>query len=229
MPQMSYDSGAKMKLKESWRHWTADQARSFLRTGPEGKHHLSRQTAARLLRGMSSVLDVGCGTGVMFELIRDRRLELDYLGVDVTERFLKVARKLYPDDRHRFRRISLYNLSKLRRNFDAVLCRHVLEHLPDYAPAVQSLYSCARKKLILVFYLPPRPLRSKRKRDEHYEKGFYTHTYDLGAFVNYLLDELSPPPREVRIHPRQGGSDSQYPWGDRHNVIYEVIRPIERG
>jgi len=81
-----------MKLKESWRHWTADQARSFLRTGPEGKHHLSRQTVVRLLRGMSSVLDVGCGTGVMFELIRDRRLQLDYLGIDVTEKFLEVAR-----------------------------------------------------------------------------------------------------------------------------------------
>jgi ubiquinone/menaquinone biosynthesis C-methylase UbiE len=81
-----------MKLKESWRHWTADQARSFLRTGPEGKHHLSRQTAVRLLRGMSSVLDVGCGTGVMFELIRDRRLQLDYLGIDVTEKFLEVTR-----------------------------------------------------------------------------------------------------------------------------------------
>ena len=221
---MSYDCGTNMKLKESWRHWTADQARSFLRTGPEGKHHLSRQTVVRLLRGMSSVLDVGCGTGVMFELIRDRRLQLDYLGIDVTEKFLEVARNTYPNDRHRFRRMSLYDLPKLRRKFDVVLCRHVLEHLPDYAPAVQSLYSRARKKLILVFYLPPRPLRSKRKRDEHYEQGFYTHTYDLAAFLNHVLDELSPPPQEVRIHPRQGPSDSQFPWGDRHNVIYEVIR-----
>jgi len=221
---MPRGSRTHMKSKESWRHWIADDATSFLRTGPEGKDHLSRRTALRLLRGLSSVLDVGCGTGVMFELIRDHRLELDYLGIDVTETFLKVARNLYPEDRHRFRRMSLYDLSKFRRKFDAVLCRHVLEHLPDYQPAVQSLYSRARKKLILVFYLPPRPLRSKRKRDEHYERGFYTHTYDLAAFLNHVLDELSPRPREVRIHPRQGGSDSQYPWGDRQNVIYEVIR-----
>src|ERR1041384_2155169 len=224
MPRAPHDFRTHMKVKENWRQWTADHAKSFLRTGPEGKDHLSRQTALRLLRGLSSVLDVGCGTGVMFELIRNHRLELDYLGIDVTGTFLRVARKLYPKDRHRFRRMSLYDLAKFRRKFDAVLCRHVLEHLPDYAPAVQSLYARARKKLILVFYLPPRPLRSKRKRDEHYESGFYTHTYDLGAFLNHVLDELSPPPREVRIHPRQGTSDSQLPWGDRHNVIYEVIR-----
>jgi SAM-dependent methyltransferase len=115
MPRMSNDSGTNKKLKESWRHWTADHAKEFLRTGPEGKRHLSRQTTLRLLDGMSSVLDVGCGTGVMFELIRDRQRELDYLGIDVTETFLDVARNLYPEDRQRFRRMSLYELPKLRR------------------------------------------------------------------------------------------------------------------
>ena len=173
---------------------------------------------------MTSVLDVGCGTGVMFELISDLGLNVDYLGIDVTEKFLDVAQSLYPEDRHRFRRMSLYETKKLRRKFDAVICRHVLEHLPDYVPAIQSLYSRAAKKLILVFYLPPQPLRSKRKRDEHYQRGFYTHTYDLGTFLDHVLNDLSPLPHEVRIHPRQGRSDSRYPWGDQYNIIYEVIR-----
>ncbi len=213
-----------MRLKESWRHWSTEQSKDFLRSGPEGKAHPSRAKTLSLLDGMSSVLDVGCGTGVMFELIRDLGLHIDYLGIDVTEKFLEVAQSLYPEDRHRFRRMSLYETKKLRRKFDAVICRHVLEHLPDYVPAIQSLYSCAAKKLILVFYLPPRPLRSKRKLDEHYQRGFYTHTYDLGTFLDHVLNKLSPLPREVRIHPRQGRSDSRYPWGDRYNIIYEVIR-----
>jgi SAM-dependent methyltransferase len=216
--------GINMKLKENWRHWSTEQSKDFLRAGPEGKTHRSRAKTLSLLDGMSSVLDVGCGTGVMFELIRDLGLNVDYLGVDVTEKFLEVARSLYPEDRDRFRRMSLYETRKLRRKFDAVICRHVLEHLPDYIPAIQSLYSCAAQKLILVFYLPPRPLHSKRKLDEHYQRGFYTHTYDLGTFLDHVLNELSPLPREVRIHPRQGRSDSRYPWGDRYNVIYEVIR-----
>jgi SAM-dependent methyltransferase len=213
-----------MRVKENWRHWSAEQAKDFLRSGPEGKAHRSRAKALSLLEGMSSVLDVGCGTGVMFELIRNLGLSVEYLGIDVTEKFLEVARGLYPGDRHRFRRMSLYEIKKLHRRFDAVICRHVLEHLPDYIPAVQSLYSRATHKLILVFYLPPQPLRSKRKRDERYERGFYTHTYDLGAFLDHVLNELSPLPREVRIYPRQGRSDSRYPWGDRYNIIYEVIR-----
>jgi len=216
-----------LKVKENWRHWTPELAQIFLRSGPEGKSHPSRVSVLSLLEGLSSVLDVGCGNGVMLEMIRERKLDLDYLGIDVTEKLLGVARQLFPADAHRFRRMSLYDLKKLRRKFDAVVCRHVLEHLPDYVPAVQYLYSHARKKLILVFFLPPQPLSSGRKRDERFEHDFYTHTYDLGKFVNHLSTELSPTPSEIRIHLRLGRGDPWMPWADRQNVIYEVIRSTQ--
>lgn len=218
-----------LKVKENWRHWTPELAKIFLRSGPEGKSHPSRARVLDLLEGVSSVLDVGCGNGVMFEMIREKELDLDYLGIDVTEKLLRVARKLFPADARRFRLMSLYDLKKLRRKFDAVVCRHVLEHLPDYIPAVQYLYSCARKKLIIVFFLPPQPLSSGRKRDEKFERNFYNHTYDLGKFINYLATELSPAPGEIRIHLDQGGGDPWMPWADRQNVIYEVIRPTTKG
>jgi SAM-dependent methyltransferase len=212
------------RLKETWRRFTPAQVRDFLRVGHEGRDHPSRLKAVELLGGMRSVLDVGCGTGVMFELIRERRPDLDYLGIDVTGQFVAAARERFPADAARFREGSLYDLDRLPGEFDAVLCRHILEHLPDYAPAVQRLYGRARRKLILVFYLPPRPLRLRRKRDERFERGFYTHTYDLGRFVEHLTTGLVPPAGEIRIHPRQGTSDPNFAWGDRENVIYEVIR-----
>jgi len=161
----------------------------------------------------------------MFEMIRESRLDLNYLGVDVTEKLLRVARQLFPADAHRFRRMPLYDLKKLRRKFDAVVCRHVLEHLPDYVPAVQRLYSCAKQKLILVFFLPPQPLPSGRKRDEKLERDFYTRTYALGQFINHLAGELSPAPSEIRIHLGQGRGRPLAALADRQNVIYEVIRP----
>jgi SAM-dependent methyltransferase len=192
--------------------------------GHEGREHPSRLKAIELLEGMTSVLDVGCGTGVMFELIRERRPDLDYLGIDVTAQFIAAARERFPAQAERFREGSLYELDRLPGVFDAVLSRHILEHLPDYVPAVQRMYARARRKLIVVFYLPPRPLRLRRKRDERFERGFYTHTYDLGRFVDHLLNDLVPAPREVRIHPRQGTSDPRFAWGERENVIYEVVR-----
>ena len=75
-----------MRLRESWRHFKPEQVRDFLRVGHEGRDHPSRLKALDLLQGMSSVLDVGCGTGVMFDLLRERRPDLHYLGLDVTPR-----------------------------------------------------------------------------------------------------------------------------------------------
>jgi SAM-dependent methyltransferase len=213
-----------VRLRETWRRFTPEQVRDFLRVGHEGREHPSRLKAVELLDGMTSVLDVGCGTGVMFELIRERRPDLDYLGIDVTAQFVAAARERFPADAARFREGSLYELDRLPGPFDAVLCRHILEHLPDFVPAVERMYGRARRKLIIVFYLPPRPLRLRRKRDERFERGFYTHTYDLGRFVDHLLNGLVPLPAEVRIHPRQGTSDPSFPWGKLENIAYEIIR-----
>jgi SAM-dependent methyltransferase len=216
-----------MRLKEAWRQHTPEQVQQFLRAGPEGRDHPSRLKAIGLLEGINSVLDVGCGTGMMFELMLEQWPDIDYLGIDTTEQFVQAARERYPVHADRFQQGSLYELDKLCREFDAVLCRHVLEHLPDYVPAIQRMYAVARRKLIIIFYLPPQPLRFRRRRDERFEQGFYTHTYDLGGFVDHLLNKLSPACSEVRIHPRQGSSDPRCPWGDRENVIYEVIRTEE--
>jgi SAM-dependent methyltransferase len=215
-----------MRFKENWWRFTDSQVGDFLRTGTEGKGHPSRLAVVRLLEGMTSVLDAGCGTGVMFELLKETRPEIDYVGVDVTQKFVDAARARFPADAARFRCQSFLTLSELGRPFDAVICRHVLEHLPDYVPSVQQLYDCVVRKLIIVFYLPPVPLRwGRRKRDQHFDKGFYTHTYDLGAFMDYLMNKLSPLPSEIRVHARQGHSDSRVKWADRENVIYEILRP----
>src|SRR5262245_13696533 len=60
-----------MKVKETWRRFTPGQVKDFLRVGHEGRDHRSRLKTVELLEGMTSVLDVGCGTGVMFELLRE--------------------------------------------------------------------------------------------------------------------------------------------------------------
>jgi SAM-dependent methyltransferase len=213
-----------MKLKEGWKNRSDEAVKEFLRGDHEGHGHPSRLKAITLLEGMHSVLDVGCGTGVMFELLQVIRPEIYYVGMDVTERFIEEARRRHASYADRFLVRSLFELDSLQRNFDAVLCRHILEHLPDYIPAVQNMYARAERKLIVIFYLPPRPLRWGRKRDEKFEKGYYTHTYDLGKFMEHVLNELKPPPAEVRIHPRQGTSHPSLAWADRGNIIYEIVR-----
>jgi len=114
-----------VRLRESWRHFKPDQVRDFLRAGHEGRDHPSRSKTVELLEGMTSVLDVGCGTGVMFELIRERRPELDYLGIDVTPQFVAAARERFPADAQRFREGSLYELDRLPGPFERAFAEPV--------------------------------------------------------------------------------------------------------
>ena len=57
-----------MKLKETCRRFTPEQVPSFPH---EGREHPSSLKTIDLLADMISVLDGGCGTGVMSELIRE--------------------------------------------------------------------------------------------------------------------------------------------------------------
>jgi len=126
-----------LRLKQGWDDYSPETVEEFLRAGDEGSAHPSRLKAIELLEGIGSVLDVGCGTGVMFELIRRHRPSIDYAGIDVTEQFVRSAQRRFPSDAQRFRQGSIFDLQADGRQFDVVLCRHVLEHLPDYKPAVE--------------------------------------------------------------------------------------------
>ena len=113
-----------MRFKENWWRFTDSQVGDFLRTGTEGKGHPSRLAVVRLLEGMTSVLDAGCGTGVMFELLKETRPEIDYVGVDVTQKFVDAARARFPADAARFRCQSFLTLSELGRHYLGGLLAH---------------------------------------------------------------------------------------------------------
>lgn len=53
--------------------------------------------------GSASVLDVGCGTGRLFELLRAQGYRGDYLGIDLAPSAIKLARQRFPDARFEVR------------------------------------------------------------------------------------------------------------------------------
>jgi 2-polyprenyl-3-methyl-5-hydroxy-6-metoxy-1,4-benzoquinol methylase len=100
----------------------------------------------------TTVLDVGCGCGQLLNEIKkvfpDARLE----GVDFSPESIRVARKLSPAAV--FDVLSIFELEKLGRQFDLVLCTEVLEHLEDADLAMEKLVGRCQHGGTLVITVP---------------------------------------------------------------------------
>lgn len=118
------------------------------------------------------ILEFGCGTGVNCTII-DPRL---YLGVDIDEQRIDVARRSYPD--HRFQVVGT-KLEKLPTGgYDAILLSGVLHHLSD--PQIREYLGEFRRILMaggsLIIFEPCLTARSG-------VSNWIMQTFDEGKFI----------------------------------------------
>jgi SAM-dependent methyltransferase len=97
------------------------------------------------------VLEVGCGTGLVYEQLVPRLIPNErYTGVDVSERMLAIGREAFP--RARLLAGDGYGLRFGDGAFDVVLCFEVLGHLPEIAPLLRELVRVARKTVLFTVW-----------------------------------------------------------------------------
>lgn len=97
------------------------------------------------------VLEVGCGTGRIYERLVPRLLPNErYTGVDVSERMLALARAKFPAAR--LVAGDGYALRFADGAFDAVLAFEVLGHLPEIGPFLRELLRVARRTAIFTVW-----------------------------------------------------------------------------
>jgi 2-polyprenyl-3-methyl-5-hydroxy-6-metoxy-1,4-benzoquinol methylase len=82
-------------------------------------------------------LDIGCNTG--FGVEAARRLGYRATGVDLSDEAIDIAAGLYPANR--FIKGTAQNFAATGERFDAVLCREVLEHMPEVHSFMAALRS----------------------------------------------------------------------------------------
>jgi len=88
---------------------------------------------ARHPPGNGSVLDVGCGTGEILVRLAERFPQASFIGVDLEEPHLALAASRCAEfgARVRFERGDALALSFSDSTFDLVICRHVVQAVPD--------------------------------------------------------------------------------------------------
>ena len=94
----------------------------------------------------ASVLDAGCGTGEISERIGQMFPHARVLGIDIIDEHLAIARRRSAPlgDRMRFENRSIFELGLPDRQFDLVVCRHVLQAIPHADRAIAELVRVTR-------------------------------------------------------------------------------------
>lgn len=104
-----------------------------------------------LLRDGESVLDVGCGSGILYEQMKQYVKDFKYTGVDITDEFVAACKDQYPEAD--FREADMRDLSMFSDNsFDTVVNYHAIECCADYKQAVKETIRVAKKRAIVCFW-----------------------------------------------------------------------------
>ena len=120
--------------------------------GPSARH--TRRFIFKLLEGLSfdSVLDAGCGTGVLLQKIHEKYPQARLTGFEYSPEGLNFARKRLPEGE-----FMTVDLSKqaVDKTFDLITCIDVMEHIPDDRAALRNLLAMTGKYMILSVPLGP--------------------------------------------------------------------------
>jgi len=131
----------------------------------------SKDCIARMIKDVegSSVVDVGCGTGVLLKMIKAARPDVQRLvGVDFA---IDDADALSGID---YVAAKIEDLPFADNEFDTVICTHVIEHVLDTRAAIAELRRiCARRLIIIV----PREREYKYTFNPHFNFYPYAHSF----------------------------------------------------
>lgn len=132
---------------DAWHQW--DDMKVY---GPTARH--TRRFIFSLMKDISftSVLDAGCGTGILLQQILEKYPHVQVTGSEYSPQGLEFARKRLPDGDFRVLDLSQKMLDK---KFDLVVCIDVLEHIDDDRAALRNLFAMTAGHMILSLPLGP--------------------------------------------------------------------------
>lgn len=113
-------------------------------------HHTQYQVYVELVPAGATVLDAGCGEGVLSVLLAKKGCRVT--GVDMSEPNIEAAKKYAAEqgvsERTDFLVGDIEHLAFADKSFDYVISSHVLEHVPDFEQGARELNRTARTQVI---------------------------------------------------------------------------------
>lgn len=157
-------------------------AASYMETYGEGPGSMTRQYLGFFINPGDTVLDVGSGPGWNYDHFKQHGPEVgDYLGLDYSERFVRVANKRNPG---KYELGDCRDLKQADNSWDVVILQDVLEHTNGYVKPINEALRVAKKRVIIVFW---RTFNTNGKDDINDDgNDGYGATYDKDKFEEFL-------------------------------------------
>jgi SAM-dependent methyltransferase len=115
--------------------------------------YLDRMYAQLEATKPQSVLDAGCGEGVVYRAMRKRGFQGEWFGFDFSREAVAYARTRSPECE--WVHGSAYSMPFASRSFEMVFCSEVLEHLADPEQSLRELARVSRRWLLLSVPMEP--------------------------------------------------------------------------
>jgi ubiquinone/menaquinone biosynthesis C-methylase UbiE len=184
-----------MKAWELWEtNWSTDSIKALwefsLKSGAWRENPRYAFTVNLINQYAKSVLDIGCGGGMLYKTIYESNPAIKYVGIDITPKMLNSARGLFPEAD--FREMDAAELVFEDNEFDACVIAHVLEHHPieHGEKMLREALRVARKLIILIFFVRPISY-DKTSIIIQKQDAFYVNSYNhfwLTDKIHEILD-----------------------------------------
>jgi ubiquinone/menaquinone biosynthesis C-methylase UbiE len=136
---------------------------------------------------VKSILDVGCGTGPIYQLIQQKGYKFEYKGVDFCKGMVQTAKIVFPEGN--FEVQDMRNLKEMNNSWECVLLLHTLDHVDNYQKALAEATRVSAKYICIVLWKPfvfegdyihDRSMYGKQIGEEPW-KDTYLHVYSKEA------------------------------------------------
>ena len=91
------------------------------------------------------ILDIGCGTGQLIKEISEQYDMVNYLGIDVAENMIAIAKKNNKGDNIKFKNSSIETFEE-KKKYDIVICTHAFPYFPDKEAMMKKISGLCNKK-----------------------------------------------------------------------------------
>ena len=91
------------------------------------------------------ILDIGCGTGQLIKEISAHYNKVNYLGIDVAENMIEVAKKNNKGKNVKFKTSSIESFES-NEKYDIIICTHAFPYFPNKQEMIKKMAGLCNKK-----------------------------------------------------------------------------------